>query len=187
MQKTGGWATTASCVNTRNAIEAEESPELGHDSDPPPLVLASRADRLKHGHAMLEDIAAFAERACIRVCGETLSSKPQLEWVSVVVVLTGAGTVVFSVVVVEVTGAGTVVSAVVVVVLFVGSAFLSFTVVQAHSDKRAAAARHGMVRCFMDMMVVGVVTLQYEIALSTGQIIWGVTLIVEGRGNESTG
>jgi hypothetical protein len=108
-----------------------------------------------------------------------------LEWVSVVVVLTGAGTVVFSVVVVVVTGAGTVVSA--VVVLFVGSAFFSFTVVQAHSDKRAAAARHGMVRCFMDMMVVGVVTLQYEIALSTGQIIWGVTLIVEGRGNESTG
>jgi hypothetical protein len=110
-----------------------------------------------------------------------------LEWVSVVVVLTGAGTVVFSVVVVVVTGAGTVVSAVVVVVLFVGSAFFSFTVVQAHSDKRAAAARHGMVRCFMDMMVVGVVTSRYEIARSADQIIWGVTRIVEGPGNESTG
>jgi hypothetical protein len=108
-----------------------------------------------------------------------------LEWVSVVVVLTGAGTVVFSVVVVVVTGAGTVVSA--VVVLFVGSAFFSFTVVQAHSDKRAAATRHGMVRCFMDMMVVGVVTSRCEIARSAGQIIWGVTRIVEGRGNELTG
>ncbi len=92
---------------------------------------------------------------------------------------------VFSVVVVVVTGAGTVVSA--VVVLFVGSAFFSFTVVQAHSDKRAAATRHGMVRCFMDMMVVGVVTSRCEIARSAGQIIWGVTRIVEGRGNELTG
>jgi hypothetical protein len=80
--------------------------------------------------------------------------------------------VVFSVVVVVLTGAGTVVS--VVVVLFMGSAFFSFTVVQAHSDKRAAA-RHRMVRCFMEMMVVGVVTWRYEIARSAGQIIWGET------------
>ena len=68
MQKTGGWATTASCVSTRNAIEAEESPELGHDSGPPPLVLASRADRLKHGRAMLEDIAG--------PCGTCLYPRP---------------------------------------------------------------------------------------------------------------
>jgi len=113
---------------------------------------------------------------------ETRPPKPQLVWVSVVVVLAGAGTVVFSVVVVVLTGAGTVVS--VVVVLFVGSAFFSFTVVQAHSDKRAAA-RQGMIRCFMDMMVVGVVTWRYEIASSAGQIIWGETRIVEDHGSSS--
>jgi hypothetical protein len=127
-----------------------------------------------------------AERACIRGRGETRSLKPQLEWVSVVVVLTGAGTVVRSVVVVVLTGAGTVVSAVVVVVLFAGSVFFSFTVVQAHSDRRAAA-RQGMVRCFMDMMIVGVVTSRCEIARSAGRIIWGVTRIMDGRGNEATG
>ena len=76
------------------------------------------------------------------------------------VVVTGAGTVVFSVVVVVVTGAGTVVSAVVVVVLFVGSAFFSFTVEQADSDTRAAAARHEMIKCFIRIIVVGIVTLQ---------------------------
>jgi hypothetical protein len=110
-----------------------------------------------------------------------------LEWVSVVVVLTGLGTVVFSVVVVVLTGVGTVVCSVVVLVLFMGSVFFSFTVVHAHSDKRTAAVRHEMVRCFMGMIVVGVATLRYEDTPSVGQIIWGVTRIVEGRGNELTG
>jgi hypothetical protein len=76
-----------------------------------------------------------------------------LEWVSVVVVLTGLGTVVLSVVVVVLTGAGAVVSWVVVVELFAGSTFFSFTVVHAQSDKRTAAVRHEMVRCFMSMIV----------------------------------
>jgi len=76
---------------------------------------------------------------------------------------------------------------VVVVVLFVGSAFLSFTVVQAHSDKRAAAARHGMVRCFMDMDGRWRCDFAVRDCVIDWSIIWGVTLIVEGPGNESTG
>ena len=85
-----------------------------------------------------------------------------------VVVLTGAGTVVFSVVVVVLTGAGAVVSWVVVVVLFAGSTFFSFTVVHAQSEKRPAAARHEMARCFMGMIVVGVAALRHEIRPSAG-------------------
>lgn len=99
-----------------------------------------------------------------------------LEWVSVVVVVTGLGTVVFSVVVVVLTGLGTVVSSVVVVVLFAGSALFSFTVVQADSDTMAAAARHGRIRFFMNTIVVWIITLQYEITPSVGHILWGVTL-----------
>lgn len=76
-----------------------------------------------------------------------------------VVVLEGLGTVVFSVVVVVLAGLGTVVCSV-VVVLFVGSAFFSFTVEQADSDTRAAAARHEMIKCFIRIIVVGIVTLQ---------------------------
>ena len=71
-----------------------------------------------------------------------------------VVVLTGLGVEVFSVVVVVVTGLGTVVSCVVVVMLLVGSVFFSFTVVQADSNARAAAARHGMIRFFISTIMV---------------------------------
>ena len=77
-----------------------------------------------------------------------------------VVVLEGLGTVVFSVVVVVLAGLGTVVCSVVVLVLFVGSAFFSFTVEQADSDTRAAAARHETIKCFIRIIVVGIVTLQ---------------------------
>ena len=98
----------------------------------------------------------------------------QFEWVSVVVVLTGLGVVVFSVVVVVVTGAGAIVSAVVVVVLLVGSAFFSFTVVQAESNKREAA-RHSRTEYFIDAFVVGVITLPGEITPSVDRIQWGVT------------
>jgi hypothetical protein len=98
---------------------------------------------------------------------------PQLEWVSVVVVLTGAGVVVSSVVVVLVTGAGVVVAAVVVVVLFAGSV-LSFTVVQADNRIREAA-RHSKTRCFIGTIVVRVVTLRREITPSRDRIQWGVT------------
>src|ERR1700692_2775540 len=45
--------------STRNVV-AENSPGLGHYSDPPLLVLASLASGPKHGHAMIEDIAAIS-------------------------------------------------------------------------------------------------------------------------------
>jgi hypothetical protein len=114
------------------------------------------------------------------------SGEPQLVWVSDVVVVTGLGTVVCSVVVVVtglgavvlsvvvvVTGLGTVVSAFVVVVLFVGSAF-SFIVEQADSDIMAAA-RHGIIRRFISITVVGIITLQSELTPSVDHILWGVT------------
>jgi hypothetical protein len=92
----------------------------------------------------------------------------------VVVVVTGLGVVVFSVVVVVVTGLGTVVASV-VVVLRVASAFLSlFIVVQADSDTRAAA-RHGMISFFISIIVVWMVTLHYKITPSVDHILWGVT------------
>lgn len=50
--------------STRDVVDAEQSPDLGHYSDPPLLVLASLADGPKHGHAMIEDIA--------RLCGTHL-------------------------------------------------------------------------------------------------------------------
>src|SRR5664280_386776 len=67
---------------------------------------------------------------------------------------------VFVSVVVVVTGAGTVVCSVVVVVLCVASPFFSFTVEQADSDIRATAARQGMISFFISMIVVWFVTLQ---------------------------
>jgi hypothetical protein len=98
-----------------------------------------------------------------------------LVWVFVVVVVTGLGVVV-SCVVVVVTGLGVVVSCVVVVELRVASAFLSlFIVVQADSDTRAAAARHGMISFFINTLVVWMVTLHYKITPSVGHILWGVT------------
>lgn len=42
--------------STRNVVLAENSPEIGHFSDPPLFVLASLASGPKHGHAMMEDI-----------------------------------------------------------------------------------------------------------------------------------
>jgi hypothetical protein len=95
--------------------------------------------------------------------------------VSVVVVLAGLGTVVLSVVVVVLTGLGTVVFSVVVDVLLVGSASFSFTVEQADRAKRAVAARHEKIRRFINVIIVGIVTLLREITPSIGQIIWGVT------------
>jgi len=50
--------------STRNVVETESDPQMGHYSDPPLLVLASLANGPKHGHAMIEDIA--------RLCGARL-------------------------------------------------------------------------------------------------------------------
>ncbi len=50
--------------STRNVVEPEDEPTIGHYSDPPLLVLASLASGPKHGHAMIEDIA--------RLCGTRL-------------------------------------------------------------------------------------------------------------------
>jgi DNA-binding PadR family transcriptional regulator len=50
--------------STRNVVEAEIDPGMGHYSDPPLLVLASLANGPKHGHAMIEDI--------VRLCGTRL-------------------------------------------------------------------------------------------------------------------
>src|ERR1700730_16580617 len=52
--------------STRNVVEPdpEDSPAMGHYSDPPLLVLASLANGPKHGHAMIEDI--------VRLCGTRL-------------------------------------------------------------------------------------------------------------------
>ena len=61
-----------------------------------------------------------------------------MEWVSVVVVLTGLRTVV---------------SSVVVVVLCESAAFFSFTVVQADRDAKATAARQGRISFFICMIL----------------------------------
>jgi hypothetical protein len=111
-----------------------------------------------------------------------------LVWVSVVVVLTGAGVVVscvvvlvtgagvvVSCVVVVVTGAGVVVACVVVVVLGVADLF-SFTVVQAHSDARAAATRDGMISFFTGVIVDLMVALPRKITRSVNHNQWGVDL-----------
>jgi hypothetical protein len=107
-------------------------------------------------------------------------------WVSDVVVVTGLGAVVFSVVVVVLTGAGTVVAAVVVVVLFVGSVGFSFIVEQADSEIRAAA-RHGTIRRFIGIIVVGTVTLQDKITPSVDHILWGITRMAPRLGGRSRG
>jgi DNA-binding PadR family transcriptional regulator len=44
---------------TRDVVDAKDSTEMGHYSDPPLLVLASLANGPKHGHAMIEDIASI--------------------------------------------------------------------------------------------------------------------------------
>ena len=44
---------------TRDVVETENGPEMGHYSDPPLLVLASLASGPKHGHAMIEDISSI--------------------------------------------------------------------------------------------------------------------------------
>ena len=44
--------------STRHVADAPDD-QLGHYSDPPLLVLASLASGPKHGHAMIEDIAAL--------------------------------------------------------------------------------------------------------------------------------
>ena len=46
--------------STRNVVENESDPGMGHYSDPPLLVLASLASGPKHGHAMIEDIASIS-------------------------------------------------------------------------------------------------------------------------------
>jgi DNA-binding PadR family transcriptional regulator len=43
--------------STRDVVDTENDPGMGHYSDPPLLVLASLASGPKHGHAMIEDIA----------------------------------------------------------------------------------------------------------------------------------
>jgi DNA-binding PadR family transcriptional regulator len=50
--------------STRDVVQVEEQPGMGHYSDPPLLVLASLASGPKHGHAMIEDIA--------QMCGSRL-------------------------------------------------------------------------------------------------------------------
>ena len=42
--------------SSRRVVPPDASPDPGHYSDPPLLVLASLADGAKHGHAMLLDI-----------------------------------------------------------------------------------------------------------------------------------
>jgi DNA-binding PadR family transcriptional regulator len=45
--------------STRDVVRLAKNTESGHYSDPPLLVLASLANGPKHGHAMIEDIAAM--------------------------------------------------------------------------------------------------------------------------------
>ena len=44
---------------THDVVVDKNSPQFGHYSDPPLLVLASLASGPKHGHAMIEDIAGI--------------------------------------------------------------------------------------------------------------------------------
>lgn len=46
--------------STRDVVHEDIDPELGRYSDPPLLVLASLAGGPRHGHAMIEDIAAMS-------------------------------------------------------------------------------------------------------------------------------
>jgi DNA-binding PadR family transcriptional regulator len=46
--------------STQHVVRSPRETELGHYSDPPLLVLASLAAGPKHGHAMIEDIAALS-------------------------------------------------------------------------------------------------------------------------------
>jgi DNA-binding PadR family transcriptional regulator len=46
--------------STQRVVKARDDDQLGHYSDPPLLVLASLASGPKHGHAMIEDIAALS-------------------------------------------------------------------------------------------------------------------------------
>ncbi len=64
----------------------------------------------------------------------------------------------------------------VVVELGVDASFVSFTLVQADSDTRAAVAMDAMISLFISIIVVWFVTLQSIIALSAAQRLWGVTL-----------
>lgn len=45
--------------STHRVVKAEKAAGAGHYSDPPLLVLTSLANGPKHGHAMIEDIAAM--------------------------------------------------------------------------------------------------------------------------------
>src|SRR5665213_1048801 len=45
--------------STSDVVKIERDAGMGHYSDPPLLVLASLATGPKHGHAMIEDIAAM--------------------------------------------------------------------------------------------------------------------------------
>src|SRR6185312_7848248 len=45
--------------STRHGVQPPDELAAGHYSDPPLLVLASLAGGPKHGHAMIEDIAAM--------------------------------------------------------------------------------------------------------------------------------
>jgi len=45
--------------SARDVVRLAKNTESGHYSDPPLLVLASLANGPKHGHAMIEDIAAM--------------------------------------------------------------------------------------------------------------------------------
>jgi DNA-binding PadR family transcriptional regulator len=56
--------STRNVVDPKSEAKSEESPAMGHYSDPPLLVLASLANGPKHGHAMIEDI--------VRLCGTRL-------------------------------------------------------------------------------------------------------------------
>jgi DNA-binding PadR family transcriptional regulator len=51
--------STRNVVNSKSESKSEESPAMGHYSDPPLLVLASLANGPKHGHAMIEDIVCL--------------------------------------------------------------------------------------------------------------------------------
>jgi DNA-binding PadR family transcriptional regulator len=46
--------------STQHVVKSPDDDQLGHYSDPPLLVLASLASGPKHGHAMIEDIAALS-------------------------------------------------------------------------------------------------------------------------------
>jgi len=81
-----------------------------------------------------------------------------LDWVcvSVVVVVTGAGTVVCCVVVVELC--------------------VALSVSQPVSDKRAAVAKQAMISFFIRIIVFGLLLYKHEITQSVDHRLWGITL-----------